>query len=315
MMSIAQRNKSGRRWSVSADDLPCPRQEKSVEQALPEELGSGRSKTFQLDADMSYIETRYMPATDLAILSRMDYQQPRLVVTLGLQGTSRFIDTQGKEVLFDAGYTTITAFSSSSGERHYEAGQAVTQLRFSVSQHWLHRYFGSEVCKAVFSRTEVESLAFQPIAPHALIAAQQLIADPSEQPLLIHAQALSILAAELQILHGAKRGETASIKRRDEAIAQAAHAILKREFKNPPSVAELSRRSGTNPFKLKQLFHRFYNTTPYGLLLDIRMQTAYRLLQSSDCQVSAAAEYVGYSHASNFSAAFTKYFGVPPKRI
>lgn len=315
MMSITQRKKSGRCWSIAADDLSYTRQERSVEQTLPEELGSGRSKIFQLDADLSYIETRLTPATDLAILSRMQYERPRLVVTLGLQGASHFIDEQGKEVLFDAGYTTVTAFSSSSGERHYEAGQAVTQLRFSVSRDWLDKYFGNEVCNAVFNQSDIESLAFQPITPHALIAARQLIADTNEQPLFMHAQALSILAAELQFLQGAERCGTASIKRRDEAIAQAAHAILKREFKNPPSVDELSRRVGTNPFKLKQLFHRFYNTTPYALLLDIRMQTAYRLLQSADCPVSTAAEYVGYSHASNFSAAFTKYFGVQPKRI
>ena len=72
---------------------------------------------------------------------------------------------------------------------------------------------------------------------------------------------------------------------------------------------------GTNQFKLKQLFHHFFTNTPYGLLLEIRMNNAYQLLETTECQVSVAADLVGYSHASNFSAAFMKHFGVSPKAV
>jgi AraC family transcriptional activator of pyochelin receptor len=80
-------------------------------------------------------------------------------------------------------------------------------------------------------------------------------------------------------------------------------------------VQDLSRRVGTNQLKLKQLFHHFFNSTPYGVLLEIRMHAAHRLLESTHCQVAAAAESVGYRHTSNFSVAFTKYFGISPKHI
>ncbi|MFA5018281.1 MAG: helix-turn-helix transcriptional regulator, partial [Methylobacter sp.] len=83
----------------------------------------------------------------------------------------------------------------------------------------------------------------------------------------------------------------------------------------PPSVEELSKRAGTNQFKLKKLFHHFFNNTPYGLLLEIRMNNAYQLLESGQCQVGVAADRVGYSHASNFSTAFIKHFGISPKAI
>jgi len=98
-------------------------------------------------------------------------------------------------------------------------------------------------------------------------------------------------------------------------IAKLAREILYHEFKNPPSVEKLSKRVGTNQFKLKKLFHHFFNTTPYGLILEIRMNYAYQLLKSTHCKVSVAADLVGYNHASNFSAAFTKYFGISPKSI
>lgn len=316
-MSITQQLKSGRRWRIAAEDLPVGRQAACLEQALPEEAGVGRSKIFELDPDLRYIETCYTPCADLAVLSRIEQPEPRLVVTLGVQGRSRFSGA-GEDVLFDAGYTTITAFSASTGERHYQAGQAVTQLRFAVNRRWLERYVGEDACKALLQHTGVRTLARRPMTPQASITAQQMLAcnaPPTLRPLFLHGQALSILAAELRPLCEAQCRETPRFNCRDEAMAQAARGILQREFKNPPSVDELAKRVGTNPFKLKQLFHHFFQTTPYSLLLDIRMHIAYRMLESTACPVSAAAEFVGYGHASNFSAAFTKYFGMPPKRI
>jgi AraC-like DNA-binding protein len=127
----------------------------------------------------------------------------------------------------------------------------------------------------------------------------------------MHAQALSLLAAELNGLYQAEHKFTT----RDKSIAYLAQEILQQEFQNPPSVAELAIRTGTNQCKLKKLFEHFFNSTPYGMLLDIRMNKAYQLLVSSRCQVSVAADAVGYNHANNFSVAFTRYFGITPKQL
>ncbi len=75
-----------RRWSISSDELQVHRKNDCLHQSLPEDLGVGHSAIFQLDQDLSYIETRYTTSKDLAVLSRIDYQEPRLMVTLGLKG-------------------------------------------------------------------------------------------------------------------------------------------------------------------------------------------------------------------------------------
>jgi len=135
------------------------------------------------------------------------------------------------------------------------------------------------------------------------------------QQILVHAQALTILAAELEQAGKDSLGKISYNKPTDQVIAISARDILFHEYKNPPSVAELATRSGTNPYKLKQLFHHFYSNTPYGLLLEIRMQKAYHLLKTSHCHVAIAADAVGYNHPSNFSAAFTKHYGITPKQL
>jgi AraC-like DNA-binding protein len=307
-----------RRWSISSDELQLQKQKDCVQQSLPEDLGVGHTAVFQLDQDLSYIETRYTTSKDLAVLSRIDYQEPRLMVTLGLKGQSRFADNSGDEFVFREGFTAITIIQSSVGERQYQAHKPTMQLRFALNKNWLNRYFGESKAVQLLGKSGTQLLSYQPISPQAMSAAQQLLNYNTSREtglIFMHGQAMSLLAVELIPLSEDKRRNLTRLDQKDAEIAKSARDILLREFRNPPSIEELSRRVGTNQFKLKQLFHHFFTNTPYGLLLEIRMNNAYQLLESTGCQVSVAADMVGYSHASNFSAAFMKHFGVSPKAV
>ncbi|MDO9268227.1 MAG: AraC family transcriptional regulator [Methylobacter sp.] len=309
---------TAKRWRISSDELQFHQQKNCLHQSLPEDLGVGRSAIFQLDQDLSYIETRYTPSKDLAVLSKIDYQEPRLVVTLGLKGQSRFAEKNGDELVFNEGYTSITTMRSSMGERQYQAHKPTMQLRFALTKNWLNRYFGEHKTTPLFNKNGIQLLSYRPISPQAICAAQQLLnCNESRETnrIFMHGQVMSLLAFELSPLCEDKRRNSAEFNQKDAAIAKSARDILFHEFKNPPSVEELSKRAGTNQFKLKKLFHHFFNNTPYGLLLEIRMNNAYQLLESKQCQVGVAADRVGYTHASNFSTAFIKHFGVSPKAI
>ncbi|MFA5921663.1 MAG: AraC family transcriptional regulator [Methylococcaceae bacterium] len=308
------------RWSIRADDLPSQfqQQKNCLHQSLPEAAGVGHSNIFQLDQDLSYIETHYKPSKDLAVLSHIESQEPRMVVTLGLKGQSRFSGTQGDEIFFIEGYAAITVFNSSIGVRHYEANKSITQLRLSLSKNWLDRNFGENKFKQLFNKSGIHQLSYQPISHQGIIAAQQLLAcnvSSEVRGLFMQGQAMSLLASELSHLCDEKSENSERFNQKDKDIAKLAQDILFNEFKNPPSVEALSKRVGTNQFKLKKIFHHYFNNTPYGLLLEIRMNNAYRLLESTRCHVSVAADFVGYSHASNFSAAFIRHFGISPKAI
>ncbi|MDD1612150.1 MAG: AraC family transcriptional regulator [Methylococcaceae bacterium] len=309
-----------KRWRIRADDLPShfQRQNHCLRQSLPDDVGTGHSNIFQLEPDLTCIETRYTVTRDLAVLSQIESQEPRLIVTLGLQGQSRFTGNLGDEIDFREGFTTITAFNSSLGERQYETDMPVTQLRLSMSKAWIDRYFGESKAGHLFRKGGIRVASLQPISPQGIIAAQQLLTSSVAGELGLvfrHGQALSLLASELCPLFEDDDQRSARFDYKDKTIANRARDILFDEFRTPPSVEALSRRVGTNQFRLKQLFRHFFNDTPYGVLLAIRMDKAYQLLKSSRCHVSVAADYVGYRHASNFSAAFIKHFGVSPKTI
>ncbi len=306
------------RWRIKSEDLPLQRSADCLKQSLPAELGVGLSTIFQLDQDLNFIQTHYQPTRDLAVLTQIEQSEPRLVVTLGLQGQSCFVDRKGNDIVFKEGFTSITAFNGSRGERQYQADSNMLQLRFSMSKTWLERYFGEYSPLRLFNKSDISLLSHKPISNTALLATQQLLGCDMASPVkhvFMHAQAMSILAAEISSLWQANHKISERFNQKDEMLAQAARAILLKEFKNPPSVAALAKRIGTNQLKLKKIFHYFFNNTPYGLLLEIRMNKAYQLLEASGCQIDVAADFVGYSHASNFSAAFSKYFGISPSNI
>lgn len=307
-------------WRIKTDDLTSHfnAQENFIHQPLPDDAGIGYSNIFNFDEDLSYIETSYTPSKNLCILNQVDTHEPRIVVTIGLKGHSRFCDQKGEVVSFDKGYTSIATFNSSIGERQYEANKAITQLRLSMNKKWLDRHFGENKFQHLFTKNGLKQLSHRPISHQGISAAQQLLkcnVSKEVKQLFMQGQAMTLLATELSPLCADETKGSTCYKAKDQKIALLAQDILQAEFKNPPSVEELSRRVGVNQFKLKQLFHAFFNNTPYGLLLDIRMQKAYELLEKTRCHVNIAADFVGYSHASNFSAAFIKYYGVSPKII
>lgn len=309
---------TSRSWRIGSDELQVRREEGGLALTLPDGLGHGCSRIIQLDPDLHCIETRYRPSRDLAVFSRIENDEPRMVVTLGLKGCSAFAGANGQELTFSEGCTTITTFTSSAGERRYQAAKPVAQLRFSLGRNWLERYFGEERAASLLAGSAVRTLRHRPTSFEAILTAEQLLNEAgSGEPgrLRKHARALSILAAELDRLGSEPRREQRGFGKREMSQANSARDILQREFRKPPSVEELARRVGVNQFKLKRLFHHYFDNTPYGVLLEMRMTQAYRLLASTHCPVSVAAAYVGYSHASNFSAAFTRSFRVPPKRI
>jgi AraC-like DNA-binding protein len=81
------------------------------------------------------------------------------------------------------------------------------------------------------------------------------------------------------------------------------------------TISELARAVGTNEQYLKKHFKMAYNKTIFGYLTDIRMNHAKHLLSSGKFKVLDVANQVGYMHATHFTKAFKKHFGLLPQKI
>ena len=194
-MKIVQESLS-HRFKINNSDfslLPNQHSQQHLTQLLPKELGLGQSNVYQLDTDLTYIETQYVLAKDISISSQLEFDTPRLIVTVSLDGNSRFCSQQGEDFLFTSGYTTITKVDSSLGKREYPGQQTVSQLRFSIGKDWLDKYFGENSFEHILTKNTIELISYKSTTYPGLYAARQLVDSKNKINVttpFLHGQAL-----------------------------------------------------------------------------------------------------------------------------
>ena len=80
----------------------------------------------------------------------------------------------------------------------------------------------------------------------------------------------------------------------------------------PLSILNLSRRACVSATTFKEGFRRLYGLPVHSWLQQRRMERAAELLRDSSLSVLGVAQSVGYSSASQFSAAFRRQYGMSP---
>ncbi|MFP8965203.1 AraC family transcriptional regulator [Pokkaliibacter sp. CJK22405] len=81
------------------------------------------------------------------------------------------------------------------------------------------------------------------------------------------------------------------------------------------TVAELAREAALSRSTFFERFSKTLGMAPMEYLHSWRMALAKKLLRENELSLTAIAERVGYSSASPFSVAFTRYTGMPPRRF
>jgi AraC-like DNA-binding protein len=94
-------------------------------------------------------------------------------------------------------------------------------------------------------------------------------------------------------------------------------AAIRRMHESPTrpwTVAQLAKEAALSRSAFFERFSRAVGVAPMQYLLAWRMALAKNLLRRKEGGIAEVAERVGYSSASTFSVAFTRYVGLPPTR-
>ncbi|MGG1659940.1 helix-turn-helix domain-containing protein [Brevibacillus sp. NRS-1366] len=101
-------------------------------------------------------------------------------------------------------------------------------------------------------------------------------------------------------------------RKQDRETIKQVREIILGHLENPFSIRQLSRQVGMNECKLKQGFREMYGMTIFELVRKARMEKAVWLMETEQLNIGQTAASVGYSNASNFTAAFRKHYGCNP---
>lgn len=280
-------------------------------------LPANEVKRFDCEAGFSVVSSSVQSSQDQMQACAYEGSERNLVLTFGLEGDSEFRDRNGDNLYFRSGYTTVSSYLKGRGERCHPGQRPVRQLRLIVSESALLRYVGPElswhVLRPALARSEGTSqLSFGATAASMHLRALSDVRLLEQQnDLGLRIQALSLLAEQLRLLTPPARPE--GRLRADEMDKMAGlDAFMRANLDQLLSMASLCAQTGLSEYKLKDAFRKAYGVSPGQRLLELRMQRALELLERGQ-QVAQAAYQVGYQHPSNFSAAFARYFGKPPK--
>ncbi|WP_051234284.1 helix-turn-helix transcriptional regulator [Halomonas halocynthiae] len=129
--------------------------------------------------------------------------------------------------------------------------------------------------------------------------------------LLLEAICLQLLSHGLPCEARAQRfGVTPGERERLERV----RCQLHRAPAEPHSLAGLARQASMSPSSLRTKFQRYYGLSLFDYLRERRLQLAYQLLEQGH-SVQQAAYLSGYNHATNFSTAFRRRFGISPSAV
>ncbi|PAT40982.1 AraC family transcriptional regulator [Vandammella animalimorsus] len=307
-------------------------------QALPPQAGECYSEFLPVADGLTLAYSHYAPRRDLVQRSEQSHAGRVLILTLGLQGHSFTLDGAGRRFDFASGHSTISAFARVQGQRHFPAGQTTRQLRLLVQERALHQY-GLQAALADMAQAEQARLLFfgrsdgaaQHLAQRLLHLRAQSRASlgvnsamPAPSPLQWHIASLSLLAELLRHLPGgaaARADATANaaaparrLRGSEQDRLLRARELLMQQYAQPLSIGYLCTAVGLSECQLKRGFRALFGTSAYRMLTAIRMEKARELLEQG-LYVSTVAYRVGYQHPSSFSAAFERYYGMPPKAV
>ena len=101
-------------------------------------------------------------------------------------------------------------------------------------------------------------------------------------------------------------------------LADARLAVAIRQMHESPTrpwtVAQLAKEAALSRSTFFERFSRAVGVAPMEYLLTWRMAMAKNLLRRKEGSIAEVAQRVGYSSASTFNVAFTRYVGLPPGR-
>ena len=195
------------------------------------------------------------------------------------------------------------------------------ELHFSFLKELTHKY--PELLEEAYNRcVSGNTFCFNPKYQFTSFEMSNIISQIRDAKLMgntsaiyTEAKILELLALQLQqrdekkLSNGNKHCKTT----RDIERIQEAKRLLVADLNKSLSIRELSRQVGINENKLKYGFKEVYNHTIFGYLFDYKMDIACKLLLDTKKNIVDIANQCGYEHASHFTTAFKRKFGVTPQ--
>jgi len=208
---------------------------------------------------------------------------------------------------------------------HTSAGNHIRKLKIRIEPEWLASgdMFADRTAGAVerFAQSEFELLSWQP-APALLKLANQIMSPPEEEACLRHlfleAQTLAVIHECFKLIAGGKASAgapVAALRASEERKLAEAEDYIRDCAGRLPSAEEIAAHLSISINTLHRLIRRGRTVGAASFVRTTKLRQARHAIESEGIQIARAAHLAGYSSPANFSTAFKREFGVPPRAM
>lgn len=266
-------------------------------------IDAQREVEFEVSADSCYVEMVFYTSCSSAY---------------ALDGSSRLVavDTNQHNLLF---------LSQAAYANYWPVGKNKELISIILTKELFYRYVPQE---AMFSKflsaivTEQPTALFSqsaPITPQMEGLLRDILATHNDtllRRMSMEAKVIELLMMQFQqyvdLYH---TGQKQSVDSKIHRMMLDAKYYMDYNFMKPSSLLDLAHQVGTNEYYLKKYFKHVFGKTVFEYMNEKRMLRARYLLQEEGMNVNEVAQYLGITDATNFSAAFKKYFGISPSKL
>lgn len=140
------------------------------------------------------------------------------------------------------------------------------------------------------------------------------IPELTRQPFLL-GKSLELMALFVDIFEHRSKHQSFNFNADEFDRLIRAKNFIVRDWKNPPTIQQVSDFLGMSPTKAKGLFRQTFGKPIYTYFKEKRMAEALRLINEGAWTISEIGHHLGYKNLGHFAESFYKQYGILPKKL
>lgn len=287
--------------------------------ALKEQLGETKFQNYRLKNGGYVSITKIIPAEKMTLKvdSLTGDHLSSTLMTLKGQAALQFPDTDEHFVTQSQGLNF--RYFGKPATFTLEAAKEVRSFGVNLPPDVLERYLDYNVPEAlrllVDPSETVTRFAAYPVSSQMFQAVNLSIAPGlvgSLRNLQMESAALLYFSMVSHAIDKNTASSVINVTEKDRRAAKEAYEILTLSLRQPPALSELSAEVGITEKRLNAAFRELYSGTVFEVLRQKRLEEARTLFEEGETNIKQVSWEVGYSHVSNFTAAFKNMFNIAP---
>lgn len=267
--------------------------------------------------EMGYFDLR--PGVDLKILRRSSTQNDTIAVTFNF-GANYTQQINGQNYVNAEGVVNSLVVNNFGIE-------TTTEIRKGKNLHAFVIRYKKELLKKLFNDlpnfrsnvlvTEDPVILFSDLNAaiiNALRSLELYKIPPSTADAYLIGKSYVLISLVVDLLENRN-----SQKKMKMSAAEYEHLISVRRYitsdwKNPPTIQQVSEHLGMSATKAKVLFKQLYGMPIYEYFSRKRMEEAMKLIDQGELSIAEIGRDLGYRNLGHFAEAFRKRYGILPKK-